>query len=1290
MGITNRENALLMATGIDNSGLKKDLQDMEKEIDAFSRKMQSKEIKGILDNILGDFNQNIQGLARIQKELSEITTQRATINKAEKAGMMTTKESIQQRAQLLAREVELKNAKKELTAALNTEMRSMQAADGSIEKVALSLTQLTAAYDKLNAKERNGAAGAALASQISHAEAELLRLNAAMRATVVETDKLNQAAAASNSKRGGFNSLGYSVQQVARELPSLTMGASTFFLAISNNLPILGDELHKAKVEYEALKASGQKGVPVWKQVASSIIGWQTAMIMGVTILSMYGKEIVAWTKSLLKGKEAMKSTIDMQEEINKSIGKSASGFGDAVTKIRGLQDEWIALGDSMQKKKQFIEDNQSVFNELGVAVTGVKDAENILISNTDAFIQALKLRAQASAAQKLASESYEKQLQAERKAELEAIKGPSNWQKIKAGMISGMISGERANVLEDNSPTAEDFHRDRLKSLKEEADQAKATGDAYFDLQRKREQDIDSLLKQVGIETKSDAKQTINTKQFQDNKRELIRAEQDLQNSVEQARIDAMTDGQGKRLEQMKLNHAKELQELDREKENFLRRIINDEKAKFEAKAENQGKAFDPTGISLSEGHEEAFAIIYRRILEKQRSEQALFYKEALSNFQTYQERRVEILRKSAENERNILAAGGSEANVKENKLQTTEALSKLDAEFVQREETFKAWMENISSMTLSQLVDTLQQAEAQLSIARLKIATGGEDNLSSATLREQVKALKEQIKTLQNKQSKAEKKDSIKSWQETYKVLGKVNKELASIGDNIGGSVGELISFAGELSTQAMSMVSSISELSEMSVKSVETTATGAATAIKQVEKASVILAIVSSALSVVSKIKNALGGLKDAERDREEYTRTLIDLQNAYNNKLIETMLLHDDVFGTDDIGNTINAVKALILATENYNNLLDEQQEAWKDPSSNFFDKAFKHGTIMGWLGMSTEGKNKAATELKNNLRYITKKASNGFLGIGGNHTKTMDLSEWVKENLGDDLFYDNGRLNLDIAVNLVNNSSDRLTNQTKESLEALIAAEEQIRATEDAITDYISNTFGTLGDSMTNSLVEAFRNGTDAAEAFQDDVVSVLEDVGAQIARNLFLQDVIDDYSDALDKVYKKERSGSEADVMNAIASDVMNATNDFFTSFQGATNQANEWLKWYQEEAAKQGFDVFNPEDTSSGSLSASSRALTGVTQDSFSEGIGQVRALRMDVAELVMYVRSRGENLSSITSGMSNITTVISESRSILLQQLEIQTEIRNNTSRSLNLMNQIVDNGVSIKEGR
>lgn len=214
-----------------------------------------------------------------------------------------------------------------------------------------------------------------------------------------------------------FDGLSFSFQQMARELPALTMGPQMFFLAISNNLPMFTDQIALARKEYEALIASGQKATPVWKQVAKSMFSWQTAMMVGISLLIVYGKDIVNAFKNLGKSADYLDSPKIKMEILTKSLNdykknlsSSYSEYGKQVAIVNRLSSEWSKLGNNLSSKQKYINENKKAFGELGVEVKNVKDAENLLVDNTDNFIKAMKLRAQAIAGQTTLQDLFSEQ----------------------------------------------------------------------------------------------------------------------------------------------------------------------------------------------------------------------------------------------------------------------------------------------------------------------------------------------------------------------------------------------------------------------------------------------------------------------------------------------------------------------------------------------------------------------------------------------------------------------------------------------------------------------------------------------------------------------------------------------------------------------------------------------------------------------------------------------------------------------------------------------------------------
>src|SRR5690606_8107563 len=104
----------------------------------------------------------------------------------------------------------------------------------------------------------------------------------------------------------GWNGMAHSINQMTRELPAFTYSFQTGAMALSNNIPIFVDEISKAAKANKELVAEGKNITPVWKQVLSSLLSWQTALSVGITLVTVYGKEIGEWVQALLKGRDAL------------------------------------------------------------------------------------------------------------------------------------------------------------------------------------------------------------------------------------------------------------------------------------------------------------------------------------------------------------------------------------------------------------------------------------------------------------------------------------------------------------------------------------------------------------------------------------------------------------------------------------------------------------------------------------------------------------------------------------------------------------------------------------------------------------------------------------------------------------------------------------------------------------------------------------------------------------------------------------------------------------------------
>lgn len=228
-------------------------------------------------------------------------------------------------------------------------------------------------------QSKNISAMEALKSKIRELQEQLRLLDE----TAGNTDTVPAGAAQAGRQ---YNGLHMSVQQIARELPAATMGLNMFFLAISNNLPVLTDEIKRAKAANEELKASGQSTVPVWRQLISSIFSWQTALMVAITVLSMYGKDIVSWVGSLFKSKDALEETRREQERLNKSMADARTSAAKETAGLRVLYAMTQNANASMRDRTAAVKELQSQYP----AYFGSLSQEAILAGNASAAYRQL------------------------------------------------------------------------------------------------------------------------------------------------------------------------------------------------------------------------------------------------------------------------------------------------------------------------------------------------------------------------------------------------------------------------------------------------------------------------------------------------------------------------------------------------------------------------------------------------------------------------------------------------------------------------------------------------------------------------------------------------------------------------------------------------------------------------------------------------------------------------------------------------------------------------------------
>ena len=300
-----------------------------------------------------------------------------------------------------------------------------------------------------------------------------------------------------------WSGLSFSIQQVVRELPAMAVSANTFFLAISNNVPMVIDEIRRLREQNELLKARGEQTVSVTRTIIRSLFGWQSALVVLLSVFSMFGKDILNWIANIFKAEKQVMSFREQLEALTEELKKNTGGYGDNVVALRKLTSQWEKLTDDKQRL-QWIKDNVSEFNKLGIAVNDVNDAEVAFNSGTPQILEALKLRARATAAMSLASQKYEEALQKNEEALLKEQQ-PSTFLEATSDYFSAVGAGfagpESDLSLETRLAKRRNQQREEnIASLRRERDALEKEGDAFFDLADGYNTAADEVVKALGL----------------------------------------------------------------------------------------------------------------------------------------------------------------------------------------------------------------------------------------------------------------------------------------------------------------------------------------------------------------------------------------------------------------------------------------------------------------------------------------------------------------------------------------------------------------------------------------------------------------------------------------------------------------------------------------------------------------------------------------------------------------------------------------------------------------------
>lgn len=1010
-----------------------------------------------------------------------------------------------------------------------------------------------------------------------------------------------------------YNGLNMSIQQLARELPVLSMGPQMFFMAISNNLPIFTDELARARKEYEAMIASGQKGVPVWRQVLSSLLSWQTALAVGITLTVAYGKEIGNWVANLFRGKKALDTARMATERFQNTMLEGARNAQQEVVKLnllyraatdnaratddrreavrklkeefsgyfKNLSDEQIMLGQANDTYKELIK-NIYKYAKAQAAFKSLVDIEQqeLFFNNIPYIEQFLKandkyLEAQKDVADKRkiydaatwtqrgnASKMY-KDLSWAETILSDAEESVSYWQErifeeIRKNKGGEEIIDEIEKKFDGNLGAFLQFLAEQRTKLAAVAEQAQ-------------------LLENPSGTTSATGNAPTSTDQLTEQYKAAVRRQQQ---SLDDQRVELIENEFDREREAIRLNYEKNRQEYERQEQQTLALIrkLRESGADIDSNAEKTFMAGTAAAIA------QAAEIRDRELADVDKKEEASYTK-LLEKYETYQQGRLRIARKYDQDIAALASNPEAQRLAREAK---QKALDDFTEQFASQFPEFEAWADRVVAASVKKLESLV--IEAQEELENLQSETPDDGN-AIAVARAKLRKAEQQLAKKQN-QTEQETTDTT-SWTELHRVLTDVIGTFNEVGDAVGGAGGTIIATAGDIAGSTLQIINAVQAYRKAQAAS------------NTLGMASGILGGISAGIGALTTIVNLFkGGETSMERNLRLAREFNEELRIMKERSRIDSDEF-DNIFGDrvyDRYKQNIDVVRTSLEELEKVRErILSRGEEKYQLPGE--------------WRGG-------AGTGLSGLFRY-EKTWENIADSIANMQVQTRH-STWFRsakyQSLGSllpELFTD-GEVDMDALRQFVEEGGETFQHLARENQEMLREMVDDWETYEEALTavrDYLQDIFGDLGRTLTDALVDAFENGTDAADTFADSVGQALRSLAKDMIYSSTLGKVFEDAQKRIEEVMQSDLSDEErfaqwSETMKSLVSDAMDQQDDF-----------NRLWEEFRRIAKENGLSI--DEEAGTSQQSGKTGAIQTVTQDSFSRVEGLVTSVQIHSAKI-------------------------------------------------------------------
>lgn len=803
------------------------------------------------------------------------------------------------------------------------------------------------------------------------------------------------------------------------------------------------------------------------------------------------------------------------------------------------------------------------------------------------------------------------------------------------------------ATAAEQKQTAADDAAREAEQNKKEAEREKKQREAAAKRLAREQQQIADETAER--------------NRQIAEYSRSVQEAQEQAELDIRQQNINLLDDSFEKTIAQLNLNYDRLIAENEKRKRDMLDALADkkvlewrnanpkaskEEELAYRASLDLSVADLTPEQRDVLKSYEDIAADIRRKgnkdALDAMLADVMTYEQQRLKITEEYEEKRKQLYKTDDkgnyvvdENGNRQLREGVTQGNVDELNLQEQNALQAVDEQFAQREETYRAWCNEIANYTLEQLQAVLEQAEAELNELESS-GTASDSQLSTA--RAKVTTAKKKVSEANAKNSVSPDKRSIKEWEDLYKTLLECEREFESLGDTVGGVAGEIISTAGSIMTSSLSMINGIVSLVNMSSQGIQGTATAAATAIQTVEKASVILTIISAALQIAMQIVNLFNNDEKKQEEIEALQGRIDQLQWELDNADI-VRLQENSGRAIDRIRQTLSETKAELIQNKL---AVNDVAGAWR--------------TLFSTVSNNQELLAKSAEKIAEayaNIAYSADKA----LG-----NEKYSRSKEQLENIAKQ------QLLIQQQINAENDKKDTDHGKIEEwerQIEEL--GQQAVAVINEMVEDIIGGSAADIASELGDAFFDAFQDGEDYAEAWGDKVKDIVADVIKRMLVSKYLEEPLGEIFDKYKNKWFKDGQFMGLDAVIASMSGFANDLNAVGQDF------AEIWEAL--PDSVKNMFDV-----TDEATREASEKGIATASQESVDELNGRATAIQGHT-----YSISENTKLLVATANLilQSVLNIEGNTDGLSVRMANVESDVRD----MRNTVNDLALKGIKIK---